>query len=122
MQDWVYINELSVETLIGVYDFERDAKQTLLLDLNLAFDCKQAGQTDELQYALDYDALSRRVRAWSVQQTFELIERFAEQLCVLIHSEFGIDRIQLKINKPAAVDGCAAVGLQIERRFNANES
>jgi dihydroneopterin aldolase len=121
MQDWVYIEALSVETLIGVYDFERDAKQTLLLDLNLAFDCKQAGQTDDLQYALDYDALSRRVRAWSEIQTFELLERYAQQLCELIHNEFGIQQVQLKINKPAAVEGCTAVGIRIERRFNADD-
>lgn len=121
MQDWVYIEALSVESLIGVYEFEREAKQTLLLDLNLAFDCTKAGETDDLQYALDYDALSQRVRAWSEVQTFELLERYAQQLCELIHDEFGINHIQLKINKPAAVSGCAAVGLRIERRFAAHD-
>ena len=121
MQDWVYIEALSVETLIGVYEFEREAKQTLLLDLNLAFDCKRAGQTDDLQYALDYDTLSRRVSTWSELQSFELIERYAEQLCELIHSEFGIEFIQLKVNKPAAVKGCSAIGVRIERRFNNHE-
>lgn len=117
MQDKVYIETLSVETLIGVYDFEREAKQTLLLDLTLDFDCRRAGETDDLQYALDYDALSKRVRAWSLEQTFELLESYAQQLCELIHNEFGISCVNLKINKPAAVAGCAAVGLHIERRF-----
>lgn len=115
--DQVYIDALKVETLIGVYDFERDAKQVLLLDLYLDFDCSAAGKTDDLNLALDYDALSKRIRQWSGEQTFELLETYAEQLCALIHDEFSISQISLKINKPAAVADCAAVGIQITRRF-----
>jgi dihydroneopterin aldolase len=118
--DQVYIKALKVETLIGVYEFERSDRQTLLLDLELDFDCRPAGESDDIQLALDYDALSRRVREWALVQTFELIETFAEQLCQLLHEEFSLARIQLVINKPAAVADCAAVGIKIIREFGRN--
>lgn len=117
MIDQVYIEALRVETLIGVYDFEREAKQALFLDLDLDFDCAPAGKTDDINLALDYDALSKRIRQWSCEQSFELLESYAEQLCQLIHNEFSIGRIHLKINKPAAVQECAAVGLRMTRQF-----
>lgn len=115
--DQVYIDALKVDTLIGVYDFEREAKQTLFLDLYLDYDCRQAGESDDLQHALDYDALSKRIRHWSAEQGFELLESYGQQLCQLIHDEFGIKKVALKINKPAAVADCAAVGIQITRQF-----
>ena len=117
MSDVVYIKALEVESLIGVYDFERHAKQPLLLDLEIDFNCAPAGKTDDLTLALDYDQLSQRVRAWCSEQRFELIETLAEGLCTLLHQEFAISRLVLTINKPMAIKGCAAVGIKIERSF-----
>lgn len=117
MNDVVYMAGLEVETLIGVYDFERLEKQKLYLDIELSFDCMKAGETDDLSDALDYDRLARMIRKWSLAQTFALLEAYAEALCQLIHKEFDISRVGLKINKPAAVNGCAAVGIRIERQF-----
>lgn len=114
--DVVYIEGLNVQTLIGVYDFERDQQQTLLLDIRLSYDCLPAGETDDFTLALDYDLLSRTVRSWAEQQSFKLIETFAEQLCVLIFEKFDVADIALKINKPAAVEGCTAVGIEIKRQ------
>lgn len=116
--DTVYISEFDVSTLIGVYEFERHAQQTLLLDIELRFDCAPAGLSDNFELALDYDALSKRIRHWSSEQTFALIEAYAEQLCQLIHREFLVSTIRLRVNKPAAVNGCAAVGIIIERHFS----
>ena len=115
--DQVYIEGLAVQTLIGVYEFEREALQPLILDLTLEFDCAPAAASDDLQQALDYDQLSRRIVSWSAQQTFALIERYAQQLCDMIHREFGIQSMQLKVNKPEAVAGCSAVGITIQRRY-----
>lgn len=117
MKDQVYVQGLVVPTLIGVYDFERTAAQDLVLDLSLEYDCRPAGHSDDLALALDYDRLSRRVRGWASEQSFELIETFAEQLCQLIHEEFAISRIDCRINKPAAVADCQAVGIHINRTF-----
>jgi dihydroneopterin aldolase len=116
--DQVYIDALHVETLIGVYDFERTAMQALYLDIALDFDCIPAGTSDDLSKALDYDALSKRIRHWSSQQSFELLESYGHQLCQLIHDEFGISAVELRINKPAAVKGCSAAGIRILRRYS----
>ncbi|MEJ2043584.1 MAG: dihydroneopterin aldolase [Reinekea sp.] len=116
--DKVYIEGLEVETLIGVYEHERHSPQPLFLDLWLDHDCSKAANTDNLQFTLDYDRLSKRIRSWSSRQKFELLERYAQQLCDLIHQEFGIYTITLKINKPKAVLGCQAVGIQIQRRYS----
>lgn len=117
--DRVYVEGLEIETLIGVYDFERDARQALILDISVQYDCKPAGLNDDITLALDYDRLSKRIREWALEQTFELIETFAEQLCGLLFQEFGLKFIDLKINKPAAVSDCTAVGIHIIRTFEA---
>lgn len=115
--DRVYIEGLKVQTLIGVYEFERHAAQDLFLDLSIAFDCQPAGETDNFELALDYDRLSTRVRQWSEQQSFALIEAYAEKLCQLLHQEFQVTEIALKVNKPAAVKDCSAVGISMTRHF-----
>lgn len=117
MLDQVYLQGLEVETLIGVYEFERTRARPLFLDLELTFNCQPAGVSDELEDALDYDALSRRVREWAGVQRFQLLEAFSEALCVLINAEFGVQKIVLTVNKPEAVPKCAAMGIKIERQF-----
>ncbi|MHA7880874.1 MAG: dihydroneopterin aldolase [Saccharospirillum sp.] len=117
MADRVFLQGLKVETVIGVYDWERTIRQNLWLDLVLEFDCAPAGRTDDLTLALDYDALSRHIREWAAQQTFKLIEAFAEQLCTEIYSFAGIRSIDLRINKRGAVADCDGVGIHLQRTF-----
>lgn len=117
MTDRVFLQELKVETVIGAYDWERSIRQNLWLDLSLAFDCRPAGTTDDLSKALDYDALSRHIRDWASRQSFELIETFAEQLCVLIYEFCGVRDIDVRINKRGAVADCSGVGIHIRRTF-----
>ncbi|WP_320821585.1 dihydroneopterin aldolase [Reinekea sp.] len=117
MSDSVYVTGLRLETLIGVYAFERTQRQLLFIDLELDFDCKAAGQSDDLRDALDYDRLFKTLRRWALEQNFQLLESFAEALCQLVHEQFAIGRMQLQINKPAAVSECTAVGIRIERCF-----
>ncbi|GGX45469.1 dihydroneopterin aldolase [Saccharospirillum salsuginis] len=117
MTDRVFLQELKVETVIGAYDWERSIRQNLWLDLSLAFDCKPAGTTDDLSKALDYDALSRHIRDWAAEQSFELIETFGERLCVLIYEFCGVRDIDLRINKRGAVADCGGVGIHIRRTF-----
>lgn len=117
MTDRVFLQGLKVETVIGVYDWERTIRQHLWLDLTLAFDCAPAGKSDDLTLALDYDALSRHIRHWAAEQSFQLIETFAEQLCIQINRFAGIRSIELSINKKGAVADCDGVGIHIQRTF-----
>lgn len=117
MTDRVFLEGLKVETLIGVYDWEREIRQNLWLDVSLAYDCAPAARDDDISKALDYDALSRHIRSWAAEQNFELIETFGERLCQEIHRFAGITDIELRINKAGAVADCQAVGIRIRRTF-----
>lgn len=113
--DRVFIEQLQVETLIGVYDWEREGKQKLLIDLCMAWDNRPAAAADRLDLALDYARVCQRIEQYAAQQAFELVESFAEQLAQLLRNEFGIPWLRLKITKPAAVPRARGVGVEIER-------
>lgn len=113
--DRVFIEQLQVASLIGVYDWERTAKQQLILDLEMAWDNRPAAACDNLAHALDYAAVSQRAMEFAEQSSFELVETFAERLAELLMREFAIPWLRLKLTKPAAVPQARGVGVQIER-------
>ena len=115
MTDIVYIQGLSVETTIGVYDWERTIKQTLVLDLEMAADVATPGASDAVSDALDYAAVSSRVLALVEASSFELIESVAEHVAALVLSEFAVTWLRLRVSKPGAVSQARDVGVVIER-------
>ncbi len=113
--DRVVIDELRVDTVIGVYDCERRIRQTLVLDLELAWDIRPAAAEDELWLALDYAALAGRLAKFAADSRFELIETFAERAAALIREEFAVPWLRLRVSKPGAVAAAHSVGVVIER-------
>lgn len=114
--DIVFIDGLEVDTVIGVYDWERGIRQCLTLDLQLGWDIRPAAAGDELGLALDYAAVSARVQAFAAQSAFQLVETFAERLAALLMAEFGIAWLRLRVTKPGAVPAArGGVGVEIER-------
>ena len=113
--DIVYISELRVDTIIGVYDWERSVRQTVVLDLELASDNRRAAASDRIEDALDYAALSGRVLSFIEGSEFQLIETMAEQVAAIVMAEFGVPWLRLRIAKPGAVAQAGAVGVVIER-------
>ena len=114
--DIVFIDGLEVDTVIGVYDWERGIRQCLILDLQLGWDIRPAAAGDDLAAALDYAAVSARVQAFAAESTFQLVETFAERLATLLMAEFGIRWLRLRITKPGAVPAArGGVGVEIER-------
>lgn len=89
--DTVFIEGLQVDTVIGVYDWERGIRQCLLLDLSMAWDNRAAAAHDALADALDYAAVSARILAFAEEARFELVETFAERLADLGVLLVGID-------------------------------
>ncbi|SDM02302.1 dihydroneopterin aldolase [Franzmannia pantelleriensis] len=116
--DRVIIEALAVETVIGVYDWERDIQQRLLLDLELATDIRAAAADDDISLTLDYAAISQRIAHFADEQAFALVETFAERLATLLHEEFAIAWLRLTVRKPGAVAAAAAVGVRIEREWS----
>ena len=115
MTDKVFINGLRAETVIGVYDWERNIRQPLIFYLEMATDNRAAAKDDDLKKAIDYAAISQRVIAEVEGSSFQIIETLAEHLAALIIEEFGVQWLQLRVLKPTAVAEADAVGVQIQR-------
>lgn len=115
MADIVFIEGLAVETVIGVYDWERDITQRLLVDLEMAWDNRAPGASDYVADALDYAAVSEFVSRCIRQIEPQLVERAAEVLAAELQSHFGISWLRLTLRKPGAVPAASAVGVRIER-------
>jgi dihydroneopterin aldolase len=115
--DRVFIRELRADTVIGVYDWERDIRQTVVLDLEMemASDNLRAAGSDQIDDALDYAAISTRVLSFIENSEFQLIETMAEEIAALIMREFHVPWLRLRLSKPGAVAQAKDVGVLIER-------
>lgn len=115
MSDVVFIEALEIETLIGIYDWERRIRQPLLFDIEMGFDNRVPAASDAIADTLDYKAVSKRLIAFVSASSFGLVETLAERCAQLILDEFNVARVRLKLSKPGAVRGARAVGVLIER-------
>ena len=115
MTDHVFIEGLEIEALIGIYDWERRIRQTLVFDIEMAFDNRVPAATDDIALTLNYKDVSKRLVEYVGQSGFGLVETLAERCAALILDEFGVARVRLKLSKPGAVRGARAVGVVIER-------
>lgn len=113
--DIVFIRELRIDTVIGVYDWERLVRQSVVLDLEMATDISKAAGEDALEHTLDYAAISARLIAFIEQSEFELIETMAEQVAAIVLQEFNVPWLRLRVSKPGAVAQARDVGVLIER-------
>jgi dihydroneopterin aldolase len=113
--DIVYVRGLEVKTVIGVYEWEREIKQPVCIDLDMACDFGKAAATDEHQYVLDYKIVCVRVTKFIEQSNLQLLEAMAEAIATLIRSEFHVTWVRVRVGKPAAITGAKEVGVLIER-------
>ncbi|RQW62910.1 bifunctional dihydroneopterin aldolase/7,8-dihydroneopterin epimerase [Vibrio viridaestus] len=113
--DKVFIEQLTVITTIGVYDWEQQIKQKLVLDIEMAHDNRPAGKSDDVKDALDYSQVSEAIINHIEQGRFLLVERVAEEVAELVISQFSVPWIKIRLYKPGAVSQAASVGVEIER-------
>ena len=113
--DRVFLRGLTAECVIGFIDWERRVKQTVVVDLELPVDCRQAAVSDDVTDTVDYKKVSKRVLAFIEASEFKLVETLAQRLAMLILEEFAIEWIRLSINKPGAIRNSRDVGVSIER-------
>ncbi len=115
MPDRVFIEGLAIETVIGVYDWEKEIRQRVVLDLELDTGLAPAGVSDALADTVDYRAVADRLIALVGGARFELLEALGEAICNCLLREFPVRRVRLKLSKPGAVAEAANVGIRIER-------
>ena len=113
--DIVYVRGLEVKTVIGVYDWEREIKQPVSVDLDMACDISKAADTDDHKYVLDYKIVCVRVTEFIEKSDLQLLEAMAEAIAALIRKEFHVPWVRVRVGKPAAITGAKEVGVLIER-------
>lgn len=113
--DIVYIRELQIQTVIGIYDWEREIRQTVSLDLDMGTDIRAAAAAEDINKTLDYKAVSKRLISFIEGAEFLLIETMAERVAEIVLTEFPVPWLRLRVGKPGAVTGARDVGVIIER-------
>jgi len=113
--DIVFINDLRVETIIGIYDWERAVRQTISLDLEMATDIRKAAATDAIEDTLNYKAVAKRLIEFVGASEYQLVETLAEEIATIVRQEFAVPWVKLTVHKPGAVRGSRDVGVVIER-------
>ena len=113
--DIVYIRELQVQTVIGIYDWEREVRQAVCLDLEMGTDIREAAATEDIENTLNYKSVSKRLIAFIEGSEFLLVETMAEEVAQLVMQEFGVRWLRLRLGKPGAIRGARDVGVMIER-------
>ncbi|MBU0499231.1 MAG: dihydroneopterin aldolase [Gammaproteobacteria bacterium] len=113
--DIVFIRGLRIDALIGIFDWERKIRQTLIFDLDMAANIRNAAESDDIKDTLDYKAISKRLSAYVGESQFQLVETLAERCATLVRDEFGVTWLRLSINKKGAVSIAEDVGVIIER-------
>lgn len=113
--DIIFLGGLKIDTIIGIYDWERETRQTVILDIEMAHDIKKAAATDDIEDTLDYKAVSQQVISFVEQSEFFLVEKLAEEINNMIRKEFNVPWVKLTLNKKGAISGASDVGIIIER-------
>jgi len=113
--DKIFLTDLNIDTIIGVYDWERETRQTLRFDLEMTWDIRAAAASDNIADTLDYGAISQTIVQFVEASRYQLIETLAQELCTLLLAEYPIPNIKLSLTKPVALHGQNYAKIVIER-------
>ena len=115
LMDKIKLSELTVNTVIGIWDWEKRNPQKVVFDIEVSTDISNASKSDSIKDALDYKAISKRVKQYALENQFDLIETFADRIAEIILNEFKVSWVKLTISKPYAIRDSKNVSLMIER-------
>ena len=113
--DKIFLSELKIDTIIGIWEWERRIRQTVVIDLEMSADIAKAAATDEVADTLNYKLVAKRIQKFVADSSFQLVETLAERIAAIIREEFGVAWVKVRVNKPGAIRGSKEVGVLIER-------
>ncbi len=113
--DIIFLHELKVDTVIGIWDWERKIRQTVVIDLEMAADIREAAASDRVDDTLNYKLVAKRLQQFVGDSEFQLVETLAEKIAAIVNDEFGVPWVRVRVNKPGAISGARDVGVLIER-------
>jgi dihydroneopterin aldolase len=113
--DVIFLHDLRVDALIGIWEWERRIRQTVVIDLDMGVDIRRAALSDEVEDTLNYKQVAKRVRQFVADADFKLVETLAERIAEIVQGEFGVPWVRVRVCKPGAIRGARDVGVIIER-------
>lgn len=113
--DVIFLQEVKVQTVLGVPEWERMAPQTVVLDIELAMPHSRSCTTDEIDDTIDYGRIVARIRETLAEKSFRLVEALAETVAQLVMAEFGTPWVKVRVAKPGILAGVKQLGVTIER-------
>ena len=113
--DKIFLKELTTETVIGIFDWEREVKQTVAIDLEMSADIRRAARSDSIHDTLNYKAVAKRLLAFIQGSRFQLVETLAEEVARVVLTEFPVEWVKVTLHKPGAIRHSRDVGVMIER-------
>jgi dihydroneopterin aldolase len=113
--DTIFLRDMRVDTVIGIWDWERKIRQTVSIDLEMGADIARAASTDSIDDTLNYKKVAKRVQQFVSASDFQLVETMAQKIAELILDEFDIPWVNVSVNKPGAIRGARDVGVRIRR-------
>ena len=114
-RDTIFLTGLKVDTVIGIWDWERKIRQTVMIDLEMSADIEKAAAADSIDDTLNYKLVSKRLRQFVADSEFQLVETLAEKIAAIVRDEFEVRWVRVRVNKPGAIRGAQDVGVLIER-------
>ena len=115
MKDKIFLNQLRTECIVGIWDWERQVKQTVVIDLEMACDVRNAARTDHIDDTVDYKKVSKRLLNFVSESQFQLVETLTENIARIIVTEFAVSWVKVRLNKQGAIRNSQDVGIMIER-------
>jgi len=113
--DKIFLTALTTECIVGIWDWERKIKQTVVIDVEMAANVRKAAATDKIEDTLDYKAVAKRIFQFVEESQFQLVETLTERIAEVIVREFKVEWVRVKLNKQGAIRGSRDVGIIIER-------
>jgi dihydroneopterin aldolase len=113
--DTIFIHALKTETIVGIFDWERQVKQTVVIDLELSADIRKAALSDSIDDTLNYKGVAKRILAFIEASQFHLVEALAEHVAMLVLEEFDVQWVKVSLSKPGAIRSSKDVGVKLER-------
>jgi len=115
MKDIIFLHDMKVETVIGIWDWESKIRQTVVIDLDMAADIRKAAASDSIEDTLNYKSVAKRIQQYVEETRFNLVETLAERVAEIVTQEFGVQWVRVRVNKAGAIRGAKDVGIIIER-------
>jgi 7,8-dihydroneopterin aldolase/epimerase/oxygenase len=113
--DKIFIHALKTEAIIGIFDWERQVKQTVIVDIEISADIRKAALSDSIDDTLNYKRVAKRVLSFVEGSKFHLVETLAEHIAMLMLEEFGVAWVRISLSKPGAIRSSRDVGVILER-------